>query len=81
VGAARKLSERLGDALSRVHPTVSNSENGYKPTVGGRVDVVRGQSKDGVMRWRISIDVSESCRDLKCRQDEQYFGVTIHFER
>jgi hypothetical protein len=81
VGAARKLSETLGNALARVHPTVSNSENGYKPTVGGRVDVVNGQSPNGVARWRISIDVSQSCRDMKCRQDETYFGVSIRFER
>lgn len=81
VGGARKLSETLGDILSRVHPTVSNSENGYKPMVGGRLDVVRGQSPNGVARWRISIDVSKGCRDMKCRQDENYYGLSVRYER
>lgn len=80
VGAARKLSERLGDAVARLHPTVSNSTNGYRPLVGGQLDVVRGQSPNGVGRWRITIDVSYGCRDMRCRQDETYGGVTVRYE-
>ena len=75
----------LGDLLARLDPELPNSSNNYqigkyRLGVGAHLTLKDWSNLDG-SGWRLTVDVSKSCGDYRCRKEEDYVGISLRWRR
>jgi hypothetical protein len=80
-GAAHRAHPFLGEVVSRIHPIMPNIQNKYKPVFGGQLEIASGESVDLKRRWKVTFDLTKTCKNLRCGSGEVYGGMTLTIRR
>lgn len=79
--AAHRVSPILGEFVSRIHPILPNAHNRYKLDFGGQIEIASGENTDLTKRWKLTFDLTKTCKNFKCGSGAVYGGLTLKIVR